>query len=103
MMRMVLFFVKAPGPVPNFVSDMTDAERKVMNEHVAYWTGLFEKGTTVVFGPVLDPKEVFGIAIVDVKDEDEMRSLLLNDPAVRAGVHTKDEFYPMSPRSFVRK
>ena len=80
---MVLFFIKATGPRPTFVSDMTDEERKVMNEHVAYWTGLFERGTAIVFGPVLDPKEVFGIAIVDVKDEAEMRSLLANDPAVK--------------------
>jgi uncharacterized protein YciI len=100
---MVVFFVRAPPPRATFVQDMTEAERMVMNEHVAYWTGLAERGTVVVFGPVLDPKEVYGIAVVEVKDDAEMRALLANDPAVKAGVHEKDEFHPMSPKSFVRK
>jgi C-terminal processing protease CtpA/Prc len=49
-----------------------------------------------------DPKEIFGIAIVEVNDKTEMCSLIANDPAVKAGVHLKDEFYPMDSRTFVK-
>ncbi len=73
-----------------------------MNEHVAYWKARLDEGKVLVFGPVLDPKEVFGVALVEAKDEVEMRSLIANDPAVKAGVHVKDEFYPMSSRTFVQ-
>jgi hypothetical protein len=38
--------------------DMTESERKVMGEHVTYWTALRDKGIAIVFGPVLDPKGV---------------------------------------------
>lgn len=72
-------------------------------EHVAYWKARLDEGKVLVFGSVLDPKEAFGIAIVDVKDEAEMRALIASDPAVKAGVHVRDEFHPMSARSFVRK
>ncbi len=71
-----------------------------MMEHVAYWKARLDEGKVLVFGPVLDPKEVFGIAIVEIKDEAEIRSLIANDPAVKAGVHVKDEFYPMDSRTF---
>jgi len=81
---------------------MTETETKVMSEHIAYWTGRVERGTTVVFGPVLDPKRAYGIGVVEVEDEAELRALLASDPAVKAGLQ-RDEFYPMSPRSIVRK
>ncbi len=81
---------------------MTEKERVVMIEHVAYSKARLDEGKVLVFGPVLDPMEVFGIAIVEVKDEAELRSLITNDPAVKAAVHVKDEFYPMDPRTFVR-
>jgi uncharacterized protein YciI len=99
---MTLFLVKANFSRPTLATDMTEAEKKVMSEHIAYWTGQVERGTTVVMGPVLDPKGVYGIGIVEAKDEAELRALLASDPAVKAGLH-KDEFYQMSPRSIVRK
>ena len=74
-----------------------------MGEHVAYWKARLDEGKVLVFGPVLDPKEVFGIAIIDVNEEAEMRALIASDPAVKAGIHVRDEFYPMSPRAFVRR
>jgi len=49
-----------------------------------------------LYGAALDPKGVFGVAVVDVEDEEAMKAIVANDPAVRAGVR-KDEFYTMSP------
>jgi hypothetical protein len=50
-----LFVYKLVPPRPSFAMDMTDAERAVMGEHAAYWHGLLDRRTAVVFGPVLDP------------------------------------------------
>ncbi len=96
------FLLKAISPRPTFAEDMTEAERKAMQEHVACWEGLADRGTAIVFGPVIDPKGVWGVAIVEVEDETELRSLLANDPAAKAGVLT-EEIYPMGPRTIVRK
>jgi uncharacterized protein YciI len=73
-----------------------------MSQHIAYWTDQMKRGTTVVFGPVLDPKGAYGIGVVEIEDEPRLRALLERDPAVKAGLQ-KDDFYPMSPRSIVRE
>lgn len=84
------FFLRLNAPRPTFPADITDAERAVMNEHGAYWRVLTEKGTAVVFGPVLDPKGVFGMAVVEVANEAEARALADGDPTTRAKLGTWD-------------
>ena len=69
-------FVRTNNPRPTFHLDMTDAEKQVMQQHVAYWTEKGELGIAVVFGPVLDPKGVYGIGIYRVDDLAHMRRLL---------------------------
>ena len=96
------FLLRAVPPRRTFAEDMTEAEREVMQEHVIYWTGLADRGTAIVFGPVLDPKGTWGVAIVQVEDEAELRAILTNDPAAKAGVLT-NEIYPMGPGTVVRK
>ncbi len=75
------FFVRTNNPRPTFNLDMTAAERDIMNRHVAYWTEKAQRGIAIVFGPVLDPKGVYGIGIHKVEDHAEMRRLLDADPA----------------------
>ena len=75
------FFVKTSNPRPRFHLDMTDKEREVMTNHVAFWAQKAKEGISVVFGPVADPEGVYGIGVYKVKDEDEMRQLLEEDPA----------------------
>jgi uncharacterized protein YciI len=79
---------------------MTEAERKLMQEHALYWRGLTDRRIAVVFGLVLDPKGPWGVAIVEVADEPDARALGTNDPAVKAGLTF--EVYPM-PGAIVRK
>ena len=52
-----------------------------MERHVAYWSEKAERGIAIVFGPVMDPKGVYGIGVYQVQDEAEMRDLLEHDPA----------------------
>ena len=75
------FFVRTQNPRPTFHLDMTAEERATMERHVAYWSEQATKGIALVFGPVMDPKGVYGIGVYQVQDEAEMRSLLEHDPA----------------------
>jgi uncharacterized protein len=77
----MFFFVRTQNPRPTFHLDMTAEERAIMNRHVAYWSEKAARGIAVVFGPVMDPKGVYGIGVYQVRDEDEMQELLKGDPA----------------------
>ena len=75
------FFVKLTPHRVTFAQDMTADERAVMQEHVAHWTGQMRKGNVVVFGPVLDPAGSYGVGVVAVDEEQQVRSLVDSDPA----------------------
>jgi uncharacterized protein YciI len=92
---MKYFFCRLIPPRPTFAQDMTAAEALVMRDHVAYWTELAERGTAIVFGPVADPKGVWGVAILEVEDEAEVQSLTSNDPVMKAALGATYEILPM--------
>ena len=75
------FFVRTENPRPTFHLDMTAEERAVMSKHVVYWSEKAKQGTAIVFGPVMDPKGVYGIEIYQVQDEAAMWDMLDHDPA----------------------
>ena len=93
--------LKLISPRPTFPQDMTEAEKRVMQEHVGHWKELAQKRTAVVFGPVLDPRGVWGVAIVDVADESEARDLVRADPVTKASLG-RIEIYAMGPGTIVR-
>jgi hypothetical protein len=79
------YFIRTQNPRPTFhldiILDIIAEERAIMNNHAAYWSEQAMHGIAIVFGPVVDPKGVYGIGIYQVKDEAEMRELLKHDPA----------------------
>lgn len=77
---------------PDFAQTMTDDERSVMMSHVAYWTEIMNQGKVLAFGPVLDPKSVYGLGIVVVDSEQEVKDFIANDPA---GKINRYEYFPM--------
>ena len=85
-----------------FAQDMTEAEAKVMRDHVVYWSGLIETGSALVFGPVADPKGGWGVGIVQVEDDAAARLLAANDPAIRSALDAVYEILPM-PRAMIGK
>ena len=87
------FVYKLISPRATFPRDMTPAEANLMQEHVVYWRGLMDKGTALLFGPVMDPKGVWGLAIVDMENEAAARALGTNDPIIRAGAGFGFEVY----------
>ena len=75
------FFIRTQNPRPTFHLDMTTEESAIMESHVVYWSEKARHGIAIVFGPVMDPKGVYGIGVYQVQDEAEMRNLLKHDPA----------------------
>ena len=76
------FFCKLNPPRATFVQDMTEGERKVMQEHAVYWRGLMDQGKVVTFGFVADPSGGFGIGVIEVADQAEAQRLTDNDPTI---------------------
>ena len=89
------FLLKLIAPRPTFATDMTEAEVKIMQEHSAFLKTYVDRGTVIVMGPVLDPKGSWGVAIVEVSAEEEVRSILAGDPAVLSGLGFRYEVYSM--------
>jgi uncharacterized protein YciI len=89
------FFCKLIGPRPTFPADITDAEKALMQQHAQYLTGLLNQGTISVFGPVMDPKGPFGMAVVEAASAEEVQRLTANDPVVKASAGFKYEISPM--------
>jgi uncharacterized protein len=86
------FFLKLNPPRPSFTVDMSNDERSIMQQHVAYWAPYVDNGTVIVLGPVMDPKGGFGIAVVAVESEEQLQQLVAKDPANGLNQY---EIYPM--------
>jgi uncharacterized protein YciI len=92
---MAYFFFKLVPARPGFSSaTMTDEGRQIMQDHVGYWTDQRDKGVALIFGPVLDPKGVFGMGVIETDDEAAAQRLSEEDPAVKSGLQ-RTEIYPM--------
>ena len=87
-------------PRPTFAADMNDAEQAIMGEHATYWTNLFEEGSVVVFGVVMEQAGAWGLAVVEADGDDEVRALASDDPAVKTSLCTFE--IGVMPRPAVR-
>lgn len=95
------FVYKLIPPRSTFPKDITPAEGKLMQEHSAYWSGLMSHGCVLVLGPVMDPKGVWGLGVLETEDETDARALIANDPAIRANAGFGFELH--SIQAMVRK
>ena len=82
-------------PRPDFPAGMTPQEMSVMQQHVAYWTGLLERGVAVAFGPVADPAGTYGIAVVRLQGGADPQEISRADPALAAQIGFRAEIHPM--------
>lgn len=78
---------------PDFATTMTDQEMEIMQQHIAYWREKLKQGKVYAFGPVMDPKGIYGLGIVAVDSEQELQEFLAHDPA---GTINNYEYYPMN-------
>ena len=88
------FVLKLIPPRPTFVEDMTNEEWAIMKQHAAYRKDKAEQGIALIYGPVLDPKGVYGLGIIEVDSEDQARTFAADDPTVKSGLN-KVEINPM--------
>ena len=79
-------------PRPGFAIDMTTEERMVMQKHALYWADLMNRGFVVVYGPVMDSRGPYGLGIVQVSDEEQVKTFIENDPANGLNTYV---YYPM--------
>jgi uncharacterized protein len=89
------FLVKLIPPRPSFALDMTDEEKRLMQQHVEYWSDLAQKGVALIFGPVLDPAGSYGIGVVEVERAEDLKDLTANDPVSKSGRQFRHEVHPM--------
>jgi|SRR5579872_1345672 len=82
------FFFKLIPPRSTFPGDITDAERRLMDEHGRYCREQFEEGRLLIYGPVLTAYGSFGLAVLEVENEGEARKFGEGDPSVKGGLNT---------------
>lgn len=98
---MALFLCRLTPPRPSFGADMSDDERELMGEHVAYWRGLLEDGRVVAFGPVADPDGFWGVSVVDAADQPAAQGMTDADPVIIRGAGFRYDVFAM-PGAFAR-
>lgn len=90
---MEYFLYKLTPPRPTFPQDMTEAEGKVMQDHIAYWQKLSNRKIAIIFGPVMDPSGVYGIAIIEAENEHAVEEISAEDPVIKARIGFRSEHF----------
>jgi uncharacterized protein len=83
--RVTTFVFRLMAPRPTFAPDMTDEEREIMGRHAAHWQPFVDGGQMVVFGPVLDSRGSWSLAVIEADDEDQLRTVAAGDPGRHDG------------------
>lgn len=86
------FAVRLNPSRPDFAQTMTGEESALMLQHAEYWKEFMSKGKVIVFGPVLDPKAIYGFGVLAVDDEQEVKDFIAGDPANKINSY---EYHPM--------
>ena len=89
------FLIRLNPPRASFQQDMTEVEKKLMQEHIAYWQKMLRKKIAIAFGLVFDPKGGYGIGIVEVDNEAAARKIMDIDPTMLAEKGFTFEIHPM--------
>ena len=82
-------------PRADFVATMTAVEGAAMKQHQAYLHGLMEKGQVIAFGPVGDPKGIWGLALLALDDSADPAAITAADSVIHAGIGMRYEVLPM--------
>ena len=87
------YFVLRLNPTrPGFAQTMTAEEKEIMQQHINYWKAYMDRGIMLIFGPVMDPEGVYGLGIIAVDNEAQVKHLIDNDPASKINIY---EYHPM--------
>lgn len=86
------FLFRLIPPRPTFAFDMDENEKAKMGEHQQYFVELCKSGKVILYGPVIDPAGPWGLAILEVENDEEAKNIGNNDPTVKAGINTFETF-----------
>lgn len=81
---MAIYLYRLNPPRSTFPADITADEGAAMERHFGYWHGQMARGSALVFGPVADPRGAYGIAVLNVENEDAAKAICAGDPALTA-------------------
>ncbi len=81
---MPYFLLRLTPPRPTFPFDATEAERALFSEHAAYWIAQAGEGRAIAVGPVFEPNNTWGLALVEAEDEASALALGAADPVIVA-------------------
>jgi uncharacterized protein len=88
------FFFKLIPPRPTFPYDITEPEKRLMDDHAKYFDEHFKAGQILLYGPVMAPGGAFGLGVLEMETEREARQFGEGDPSVAAKLN-RFEIYPM--------
>lgn len=91
-MEKKFYVLKLNPPRPDFPMTMTDDERKIMIQHINFWKPFLDDGSMLIMGPVMDPEGMYGLGIVAVDNEEQVKEFIRNDPASAINTY---EYYPI--------
>jgi len=74
----------------NFAETMNEEEARIMSFHFEYLKTLLESKRLVLAGPETTGK--FGLVVFEADSEDEAKTLMHNDPAVKSGIVSAELF-----------
>jgi uncharacterized protein YciI len=77
-----------------------EVQKKMQDEHLGRLADLNRKRINLLYGPILAPGPLAGIAILDVKTADEAKALFADDPFVKAGVMVAEVHPWMGPKNW---
>jgi uncharacterized protein YciI len=91
-MPKIHFVCRLIAPRTSFTQDMTEKERSTMQQHQVHWRKFQADGKVLVFGPVFDPAGPYGLGVLAVDNEEQLKEFMAADPA--NGL-LRFEWYPM--------
>ena len=83
--KLVEFHMALMKRGPQWTADKSPERKKVLDQHVAYFTSLVDSGKAVIGGPLTDDGEIRGLYVLRAKSATEAREWADADPAVKAG------------------
>lgn len=85
------YLYKTLPPRANFAETLSTNEEKIIGEHFNYLKDLTAQGVVYLAGRVEDAS--FGIVVFEAESPEKAEEVMLNDPAVKAGLF-RTELYP---------
>ncbi len=95
---MKYFLCRFVPPGPDFLKTMTPEQKQLMKAHGDFLQTMLERGGVIAHGPVADPAGGWGLSLFEMADDksaDDVRTIVAEDPMVKAGIGARYDVLPM--------